>query len=271
MSEAPGELLAVVGGPEQVSDTAIQLTAIHKSFHQLEVLRGIDLAVRRGECVCVVGPSGSGKTTLIRCINALETIDRGQVTVNGHPLGVVEHNGRALPASDRLLARQRQEIGMVFQRFNLFPHMTALENVVAGPVRVRGTSRAQAEQVGRELLARVGLQDKERSYPRQLSGGQQQRVAICRALAMRPAVMLFDEPTSALDPEMIGEVLTVIAELRREGMTMMIVTHEIQFARHTASRVLMMDEGVIVEDAAPDDFFDRPRDERTRRFLAKVL
>jgi len=271
MSSPPGELLAVVGGPEQVSDTVIQLVDVHKSFHQLEVLRGVDLTVRRGECVCVVGPSGSGKTTLIRCINALETINSGRIFVNGHPLGTIERNGRTRPASDRAVARQRQEIGMVFQRFNLFPHMTALENVVAGPLRVRGTARAEAERVGRELLVRVGLQDKQQSYPRQLSGGQQQRVAICRALAMRPAVMLFDEPTSALDPEMIGEVLTVIAELQHEGMTMMIVTHEIQFARHTANRVLMMDDGLIVEDASPDRFFDHPQDARTRRFLSKVL
>jgi len=271
MNAQPGDLLAVVGGPETVSDTVIQLDDVHKSFHDLEVLRGIDLTVRRSECVCVVGPSGSGKTTLIRCINALEAIDRGRIVVNGHPLGTVERNGRVRPAGDRTLARQRQDIGMVFQRFNLFPHMTALENVIAGPIRVRGTSRAQAEQIGRELLIRVGLSDKQRSYPRQLSGGQQQRVAICRALAMRPAVMLFDEPTSALDPEMIGEVLTVIAELQHEGMTMMIVTHEIQFARHTANRVLMMDEGVIVEDAPPAQFFDHPSDERTRRFLSKVL
>lgn len=266
-----GELLAVVGAPEEVSDTVIELEEVYKSFHPVEVLRGIDLTVKRSECVCVIGPSGSGKTTLIRCINALETIDRGRIAVNGHPLGTVQRNGRPRAASDRVLARQRQDIGMVFQRFNLFPHMTALENVVAGPVRVRGTRRAEAEQVGKELLARVGLHEKFQSYPRQLSGGQQQRVAICRALAMRPAVMLFDEPTSALDPEMIGEVLAVIAELQHEGMTMIIVTHEIQFARHTADRVLMMDEGAIVEDAPPGRFFDHPADPRTQRFLSKVL
>ncbi len=271
MSGEPTDLLAVVGGPELVAETAIELDDVHKSFRTLEVLRGIRLTVKRGECVCVIGPSGSGKTTLIRCINALEPIDRGRLLVNGHPLGTVEVKGRTRPASDRELSRQRQEIGMVFQRFNLFPHMTALENVIAGPIRVRGTPRAKAEPVGRELLARVGLQDKERAYPRQLSGGQQQRVAICRALAMRPAVMLFDEPTSALDPEMIGEVLTVIAELKREGMTMMIVTHETQFARHTADRMVMIDEGLIVEEGPPDQFFDHPSDERTRRFLSKVL
>jgi len=265
------ELLAVVGGPEAVAETVVELQDVHKSFRTLEVLRGISLTVRRGECVCVVGPSGSGKTTLIRCINALEPIDQGRLFVNGHPLGTIERNGRTRPAGDRALSRQREEIGMVFQRFNLFPHMTALENVIAGPVRVRGTSRSQAEPVGRELLARVGLQDKVGAYPGQLSGGQQQRVAICRALAMRPAVMLFDEPTSALDPEMIGEVLTVIAELQREGMTMMIVTHETQFARHTADRMVMMDEGLIVEEGPPDQFFDNPADERTRRFLSKVL
>jgi polar amino acid transport system ATP-binding protein len=265
------DLLAVVGGPDKTADVVVQMEDVHKSFGTLAVLRGITLTVRRGECICVVGPSGSGKTTLIRCINALDSIASGQIIVNGHQLGMIERNGQLRPAGERDLARQRQEIGMVFQRFNLFPHLTALENVITGPVRVRSMPRSQAEPLGRALLSRVGLEDKMTAYPRQLSGGQQQRVAICRALAMRPALMLFDEPTSALDPEMIGEVLEVIAELQREGMTMLIVTHEMKFARHTAHRVVMMDDGLIVEDAPPERFFDSPTDERTRRFLSKVL
>lgn len=275
MTEIPAgqEILSVIGGPAKTtSDVVVELVDVSKSFGDLEVLRGVNLSVRGGECVCVIGPSGSGKSTLLRCINYLEDIDAsGSVTVNGQRMGYSSRGGRWVKAREGEVARQRQEIGMVFQRFNLFPHMTALENVITGPVRVRGDDRRQAREVGAALLARVGLSDKLTAYPNQLSGGQQQRVAICRALAMRPTVMLFDEPTSALDPEMIGEVLAVIEELVVEGMTTIIVTHEMKFASRAAARVAMMDDGVIVEEAPPDQFFAAPSDERTRRFLSKLL
>jgi polar amino acid transport system ATP-binding protein len=221
--------------------------------------------------VVVIGASGSGKTTFIRCINHLEKIQGGRIFVNGHLIGYREENGRLIEDKERNIAQQRQEIGMVFQRFNLFPHMTALGNIVEAPIRVRGVQESEALETGRALLARVGLSAKEDAYPSQLSGGQQQRVAIARALAMKPALMLFDEPTSALDPEMIGEVLEVMKELAREGMTMIVVTHEMGFAREVADRVVMMDEGRIIEEGTPEHFFTSPSHDRTKAFLSKIL
>jgi polar amino acid transport system ATP-binding protein len=254
-----------------VSDVVMQASDVRKRFGRLDVLNGVSLVVRRGETVCLIGPSGSGKTTFIRCINHLEKMDSGRIEVNGHLIGYREHNGRLVEDSQKSIARQRTEIGMVFQRFNLFPHMTALENVIEAPIRVRGIARQRAAADAEELLARVGLADKRDSYPGKLSGGQQQRVAIARALAMRPALMLFDEPTSALDPEVTGEVLDVIAELARDGMTMIVVTHEMGFARRAADRVVMMDDGRVIEDGTPEHFFGAPEHERTRQFLSKIL
>jgi ABC-type polar amino acid transport system ATPase subunit len=239
----------------------IKINDLHKRFGKLEVLKGIDLEVSAGEVVCVIGPSGSGKSTLLRCINRLEEPTAGEVLVGGEPV----------PAAGRGLDHVREELGMVFQRFNLFPHMTALRNVAVGLVKVKGVERAKAEAMARDLLAKVGLADKGDSYPAQLSGGQQQRVAIARALAMQPKVMLFDEPTSALDPELVGEVLEVMKQLAREGMTMIVVTHEMGFAREVAQRVIFMDDGRIVEAGAPAQIFREPREERTRAFLRKVL
>jgi polar amino acid transport system ATP-binding protein len=244
---------------------------VRKRFGRLEVLKGVTLDVRRGETVCIIGPSGSGKSTFLRCINHLEKIDGGRIEVNGHLIGYREQNGRLVEDSERSIAKQRAEIGMVFQRFNLFPHMTALENVIEAPIRVRGFEKGRAVRSGEALLARVGLADKRDVYPGKLSGGQQQRVAIARALSMNPALMLFDEPTSALDPEVIGEVLEVMEELAREGMTMIVVTHEMGFARKAADRVAMMDDGRIVEEGPPERFFDTPSEERTRQFLSKIL
>ncbi len=239
----------------------IRFERVNKWFGRLHVLEDIDLAVERGEVVVVCGPSGSGKSTLIRCVNRLEPIQSGRLLVDG--LDVMG------PAVD--LPRLRADIGMVFQQFNLYPHMTALENVTLAPVRVRGLGRAEAERTAMDLLAKVDIPDKAKAYPAQLSGGQQQRVAIARALAMGPKIMLFDEPTSALDPEMITEVLDVMVELAREGMTMVVVTHEMGFARKVAHRLVFMDGGRVVEEGAPDAFFDRPRHERTRQFLSKIL
>ncbi|TIX73758.1 MAG: amino acid ABC transporter ATP-binding protein [Mesorhizobium sp.] len=244
---------------------------VEKHFGDLHVLKGIDLTVRKGEVVVIVGASGSGKTTFIRCINHLERIQKGRIEVNGHLIGYRERNGQLVEDSERNIARQRCEIGMVFQLFNLFPHLTALENIIEAPIHVRKIPREEALGTGRALLARVGLADKEDTYPTQLSGGQQQRVAIARALAMRPALMLFDEPTSALDPEMIGEVLDVMKELAREGMTMIVVSHEMSFAREVANRVIMMHGGRIIEDAPPEQFFTAPAHERTAAFLSRVI
>src|SRR5712692_8915345 len=245
--------------------------SVEKRFGKLHVLKGVSLDVHRGETVCIIGPSGSGKTTFIRCINHLEKIDGGRIEVNGHLIGYREKNGKLVEDSEDNIARQRCEIGMVFQRFNLFPHMTALENVIEAPLRVRKTPKTLAIREGEALLARVKLADKRDVYPGKLSGGQQQRVAIARALAMKPALMLFDEPTSALDPETIGEVLTVMEELAREGMTMIVVTHEMGFAREAADRVVMMDAGRIIEDGPPEHFFTAPTHERTKQFLSKIL
>jgi len=234
-------------------------------------LKGVSLEVPRGETVCVIGPSGSGKSTFLRCINHLEKIDSGRIEVNGHLIGYRERKGGLAEDSERSIARQRAEIGLVFQRFNLFPHMTALGNVIEAPVRVRKTRREDAVKEAEELLARVGLADKRDVYPGKLSGGQQQRVAIARALAMKPSLLLFDEPTSALDPEMIGEVLQVMKELALEGMTMIVVTHEMSFAREAAVRMAMMDDGRIIEEGPPQHFFDAPEHERTKLFLSKIL
>ncbi|MBI3455868.1 MAG: amino acid ABC transporter ATP-binding protein [Candidatus Rokubacteria bacterium] len=234
---------------------------VNKWFGKLHVLEAISLEVARGEVLVVCGPSGSGKSTLIRCINRLEPIQSGQLVVDGQ-----EVNAQGID-----LAKLRAEIGMVFQQFNLYPHMTALENVTLAPVRVRGLSRAEAERIAMDLLKKVDIPDKAHAYPAQLSGGQQQRVAIARALAMQPKIMLFDEPTSALDPEMINEVLDVMVALAREGMTMVVVTHEMGFARKVAHRIIFMDEGRIIEEAPPEAFFARPQSERTRVFLSKIL
>jgi polar amino acid transport system ATP-binding protein len=251
---------------------AIQCVGVHKWFRQAHVLDDVSFDVTRGEVVVIIGPSGSGKTTLLRCINHLEPVNAGRLYVNGHLIGYRENaKGELVESTEAEIARQRQEIGFVFQQFNLFPHLTALENVALAPVRVRRVAKSEALASGRQLLGRVGLADKCDAYPRQLSGGQQQRVAIARALAMKPALMLFDEPTSALDPEMVGEVLEVMRELAEEGMTMVVVSHEIGFARSVADRVLMMDAGRIIEEGAPDQLLDHPATERTRLFLSKVL
>ncbi|GHF58707.1 polar amino acid transport system ATP-binding protein [Amycolatopsis bartoniae] len=249
----------------------VQAQGIHKRFGRLEVLKGIDFEVAEGEVACLIGPSGSGKSTLLRCINHLEKINAGRLFVNGHLVGYRQRGEKLYELREKEIAAQRRDIGMVFQRFNLFPHMTALENIIEAPVQVRGESKAEARERGRELLARVGLADKESSYPGQLSGGQQQRVAIARALAMRPKLMLFDEPTSALDPELVGDVLGVMRQLAADGMTMIVVTHEMQFAREVADKVVFMDDGVVVEAGPPDQVIANPQHERTRGFLSRVL
>ena len=248
----------------------VKAEGVHKSFGHMEVLKGIDLEVAPREVMCMVGPSGSGKSTFLRCINHLERINAGRLWVNGHLVGYREKGGRLHELRDAEVAAQRRDIGMVFQRFNLFPHMTALENVVEGPTQVQGVSRAEAHERGVALLERVGLADRMHNYPNQLSGGQQQRVAIARALAMRPKLLLFDEPTSALDPELVGEVLAVMTELAREGMTMIVVTHEISFAREVADHVVFMAGGVVVEEGPPEQVIGAPQHERTRAFLARV-
>ena len=243
---------------------------VHKDFHGVEVLKGIDIDVAAGEVVCLLGPSGSGKTTFLRCINQLETIQGGRIWVDGELAGYVEKGGRLHRLGEKQIAAQRREIGMVFQRFNLFPHMTAAENVMEAPVHVGGTHKAEARKKAVALLERVGLEDKCDAYPSQLSGGQQQRVAIARALAMEPKLMLFDEPTSALDPELVGEVLSVMRELADGGMTMIVVTHEMSFAREVADRVVFMDSGVVVEQGAPREVINNPQHERTRSFLSRI-
>ncbi|UUV30006.1 amino acid ABC transporter ATP-binding protein [Amycolatopsis roodepoortensis] len=250
-----------------MSDFTIELTGIRKSFGELDVLRDVNLTVERGEVIVLMGPSGSGKTTLVRCMNLLEEPDAGHIRICGceFECGTRRDRGRK-----RLEQRARTHAGMVFQQFNLFPHMTALGNVIEGPRQVRKLSEAQAKELGERLLDRVGLADKSGEYPSRLSGGQKQRVAIARALAMEPEVVLFDEPTSALDPELHAEVLDVIQSLAREGMTMVIVTHETHFAREVADRIVFMDGGVIVEEATPDVFFTRPLQERARSFLRLV-
>jgi polar amino acid transport system ATP-binding protein len=254
-----------------MSATMVKAEGVHKRFGRLEVLKGIDLEVTRGEVLCMLGPSGSGKSTFLRCINHLEKINAGRLSVDGELVGYRESGGKLYELNERDIARKRAEIGMVFQHFNLFPHMTALENVTLAPIRVKGVPREQARKRGRELLARVGLGDKLDTYPVALSGGQQQRVAIARALAMEPKLMLFDEPTSALDPELVGDVLDAMRQLARDGMTMIVVTHEMGFAREVADGVVFMDEGVVVEAGPPREVLTAPRHERTRAFLSKVL
>ncbi|MEV0732100.1 amino acid ABC transporter ATP-binding protein [Polymorphospora sp. NPDC050346] len=249
----------------------VRAEQVHKSFGSLEVLRGIDLTVRTGEVSCVLGPSGSGKSTFLRCVNHLEKINAGRIWVDGELIGYRERGGKLHELRSREVAAQRRDIGMVFQRFNLFPHMTVLANVMEAPLRVRGESKAEGRERAEALLARVGLADKSASYPGQLSGGQQQRVAIARALAMRPKLMLFDEPTSALDPELVGEVLDVMKDLARDGMTMIVVTHEIGFAREVGDSLVFMDGGVVVESGVPREVIANPRHDRTKAFLAKVL
>jgi len=274
MTNVRHDLLGAIGGvPRPDVDVVVDARDVNKYFGRLHVLKDVCLQVRRQETVVIIGPSGSGKTTFIRCVNHLEKIQSGRIFVNGHLIGYRETADRMTLVEDKEknIALQRQEIGMVFQRFNLFPHMTALENIIEAPIHVRGMAHDQAIGMGRALLERVGLAAKEMVYPNQLSGGQQQRIAIARALAMRPALMLFDEPTSALDPEMIGEVLEVMKELAREGMTMIVVSHEMGFAREVANRVIMMDEGVVVEEGTPDQVFSAPTQDRTKTFLSKIL
>jgi polar amino acid transport system ATP-binding protein len=245
--------------------------AVHKSFGRLEVLRGIDLVVQRGEVICIIGPSGSGKSTLLRCINHLEKIDGGRLWVDGELVGYRQQGGKLYELRDREVCAKRAEIGMVFQQFNLFPHMTALENVIEAPIRVKGMAKARATELGEGLLDHTGLKDKARAYPNQLSGGQQQRVAIARALAMQPKLMLFDEPTSALDPELVGEVLAAMRDLANSGMTMVVVTHEMGFAREVGDALVFMDHGVVVESGRPREILSNPQHERTGAFLSKVL
>jgi len=256
---------------ERSTPSMVRVVDVHKLYGDHEVLRGVSVDVAMGEKIAIIGPSGAGKSTLLRCINYLERPQRGHVYLDGALVGERQEGGRYTPVSERELAPTRAKMGMVFQRFNLFPHLTALQNVAVGPYRVLGLPRADADARALELLEKVGLSGKAHAFPEKLSGGQQQRVAIARALAIRPKVMLFDEATSALDPELIGEVLQVIRTLAREGMTMLIVTHEMQFAEDVADRVLFMDDGVIVEEGAPHVIFRAPRHERTRAFLRAVL
>ncbi|MGE7368617.1 amino acid ABC transporter ATP-binding protein [Neorhizobium sp. NPDC001467] len=249
----------------------VQARNVHKAFDQLEVLKGIDLDVMPGEVVVVLGPSGSGKSTFLRCINHLESIQQGFIEVDGEQIGYRVRNDRLEKLTDNGIARQRRKIGMVFQQFNLYPHMTVLQNIIEAPVGVHGESRKDAIENARQLLKRVGLSEKEGNYPRQLSGGQQQRVAIARALAIKPKLMLFDEPTSALDPELVGEVLATMKDLASQGLTMIVVTHEIGFAREAADRVVFMDGGVIVEQGKPEDVIGNPQHPRTQAFLSRFL
>lgn len=239
----------------------VEVINLHKCFGALEVLKGINLAVQEGEVVVIIGPSGSGKSTLLRCINFLEKSHLGDIYIEG----------KLIERKEKTINNMRQNVGMVFQHFNLFPHMTVLQNVMEGPVQVKEISKQEALTLGDELLAKVGLADKSNEYPAMLSGGQKQRVAIARALAMKPDVMLFDEPTSALDPELVGEVLSVMKQLAKEGMTMLVVTHEMGFAREVADRVIFMDEGIIIEEGKPEDLFNNPTHERTKAFLSKIL
>jgi polar amino acid transport system ATP-binding protein len=254
-----------------VTDVMVRAEGVHKRFGTNEVLKGITLTVDRGEVMCLLGPSGSGKSTFLRCINHLEKINSGRLSVDGELVGYREGNGKLYELHERDVARTRQQIGMVFQSFNLFPHMTALQNVTLAPVRVLKRGRDDVDRRSREILDRVGLSEKCEAYPVALSGGQQQRVAIARALAMDPKLMLFDEPTSALDPELVGEVLDVMRDLAKSGMTMIVVTHEIGFAREVADTVVFMDGGVVVESGPPAEVLGAPKHDRTKAFLAKVL
>jgi polar amino acid transport system ATP-binding protein len=254
-----------------MSTLMVDAQEINKSYGTHKVLKGVSLSVKPGEVACIIGPSGSGKSTFLRCINHLEKIDAGRIFVDGQIIGYREANGKLYELRESEADIQRRDIGMVFQRFNLFPHMTALENVIAGLVHVQKVDKKKAEIEGLALLERVGLGNKSSHFPSQLSGGQQQRVAIARALAMKPKLMLFDEPTSALDPELVGDVLQVMKDLASTGMTMIVVTHEMGFAREVADAVYFMDEGVVVESGAPDQVLGNPQEARTREFLSKVL
>ncbi|MDH6280042.1 amino acid ABC transporter ATP-binding protein [Prescottella agglutinans] len=249
----------------------VKADRVCKSYGALQVLRGISLEIDRGQVLCLVGPSGSGKSTFLRCINHLERVDAGRLYVDGELIGYAERGDKLYELSPRAAARQRRDIGMVFQHFNLFPHRTALENIVEAPVLVKKVARAKAVDRARELLDRVGLADKADAYPAQLSGGQQQRVAIARALAMEPKLMLFDEPTSALDPELVGEVLGVMKQLAKDGMTMVVVTHEMGFAREVADQLVFMDGGVVVEAGEPRQLLANPQQDRTKAFLSNLL
>ncbi|GAA4636566.1 amino acid ABC transporter ATP-binding protein [Actinoallomurus vinaceus] len=253
------------------SDVMVKAEGIHKFFGRLHILRGIDLEVRSGQVMCVIGPSGSGKSTFLRCINHLEKIDSGRLWVDGHLVGYRQRGDKLHEMHEKDVAAQRRDIGMVFQRFNLFPHMTAVQNIMEAPIRVKGESRQVVRERALQLLDRVGLSEKVDSYPSQLSGGQQQRVAIARALAMEPKLMLFDEPTSALDPELVGDVLDVMRQLAVDGMTMVVVTHEMGFAREVGDSLVFMDEGVVVEEGDPREVLTDPQHRRTQDFLSKVL
>jgi polar amino acid transport system ATP-binding protein len=256
-----------------VTDKPVVVKAedVRKHFGRIEALRGVDLEVYEGEVLCLIGPSGSGKSTFLRCINHLEKIDGGRLSVDGELVGYRQHGDKLYELREKEVSAKRARIGMVFQRFNLFPHMTALDNVTLAPTLVKGEPRAEVRQRARQLLERVGLSDKMFAYPNQLSGGQQQRIAIARALCMQPRLMLFDEPTSALDPELVGDVLDVMRGLAKDGMTMVVVTHEMGFAREVGEALVFMDSGVVVESGAPRDVLANPQHERTRAFLAKVL
>ena len=269
LNDASSSAIELVPGREH--RPLLVIAGLRKRFGLVEVLRDVSLAVSPGEVVVVIGPSGSGKTTLLRCINLLEEYERGAITIDGEPIGyrIDARTGRRVRLSEREIAASRARIGMVFQSYNLFPHMNVLQNIVAAPVRVKRIERKQAEARARELLAMVGLADKAAEHPIRLSGGQQQRVAIARALAMDPKIMLFDEVTSALDPELVGEVLAAVQRLASDGMTMVVVTHEMSFARDIADRILFMDEGVIVEEGKPDQLLFAPRTERVRAFLKR--
>lgn len=249
----------------------INAHAVVKRFNGVTVLNEVDLRVSRGETVCIIGPSGSGKSTFLRCLNHLESIDAGRIEINGETIGYERHRGRLRELTDRDTARQRQHVGMVFQSFNLFAHRTVLQNIIEAPTQIKGEPRNDAVAHAHDLLQKVGLADRAGAYPRELSGGQQQRVAIARALAMRPAVMLFDEPTSALDPELVGEVLTVMKGLAASGMTMIVVTHELGFARDVADRLIFMDNGTVIEEGPPAELLTNPRQQRTKTFLRTVL
>ena len=253
-----------------MSDRVVLIEKLEKRFGDLQVLKGIDLAVNQGDVLAIIGPSGSGKTTLLRCINFLQPYDRGRVYIDGELIGYKEENGRLIKRPESTVARQRSKVGMVFQQFNLFPHMTALENVTLGLVQVKGIARAEADDIGRNWLGKVGLNDKIDSYPAELSGGQQQRVGIARAVAVEPKIVLFDEVTSALDPELVGEVLSVMKSLAEDyHMTMLVVTHEMLFAKEVANRVIFMDEGVVIEDGPPAATLSDPKTERLRSFLRR--
>jgi polar amino acid transport system ATP-binding protein len=253
------------------NDAMVKAEAVHKRFGRVEVLKGIDLEVKSAEVFCIVGPSGSGKSTFLRCINHLEKINSGRLWVDGRLVGYEQRGDKLHELRDKQVSAQRRDIGMVFQRFNLFPHMTALENVAEAPIKVKGVRKSEARDKAAALLERVGLSERRLMYPIQLSGGQQQRVAIARALAMEPKLMLFDEPTSALDPELVGEVLDVMKDLAKSGMTMVVVTHEMGFAREVGDQLVFMDDGVVVEKGTPREVLANPQHKRTQAFLSKVL